>query len=81
MSQLQKKGIKYWLAAPAILAIRYYQKAISPLFGPSCKYRPSCSQYSLEAITKFGLFKGSWLGLRRILRCHPWAKGGYDPVP
>lgn len=61
--------------------IRFYQRFISPLTPPSCIYTPSCSQYALEAIGKYGALKGTWLGVRRILRCHPWGPGGYDPVP
>ena len=62
-------------------AIRFYQKGISPLRPPVCRFYPSCSQYGLEAIEKYGAAKGSWLTLRRLLRCHPLCKGGYDPVP
>lgn len=61
--------------------IRAYQLVISPMLGPSCRYYPSCSQYTLEAIDRFGAIKGSYLGLRRVLRCHPFCKGGEDPVP
>jgi putative membrane protein insertion efficiency factor len=61
--------------------IRFYQKAISPLTPPSCRYHPTCSQYSLEALEKFGVLRGLYLSIRRILRCHPFKKGGYDPVP
>ena len=61
--------------------IRFYQKAISPFLGASCRYTPSCSAYGLEAIRKYGPWKGSWLALRRILRCNPWGGHGYDPVP
>jgi hypothetical protein len=61
--------------------IRFYQLAISPWLPPTCIYEPSCSQYGLQAIQKYGAFKGGWLTVRRILRCHPWARGGYDPVP
>ena len=64
-----------------IKLIRGYQVGISPLLPPSCRYTPTCSHYGIEALNKYGLFKGCWLTLRRILRCHPWAKGGYDPVP
>jgi hypothetical protein len=60
--------------------IRGYQKFISPILPPSCRYTPSCSQYTLQAVEKYGIFKGLWLGLKRILRCHPFTKGGYDPV-
>jgi putative membrane protein insertion efficiency factor len=64
-----------------IQIIRFYQKFLSPLTPPSCIYSPTCSQYTLLAIKKHGALKGSYLGLRRILRCHPWGRGGYDPVP
>jgi len=65
----------------ALKLIRFYQTAISPWTPPSCIYSPTCSQYGYEAISKYGLFKGGWLALRRILRCHPWGPGGHDPVP
>lgn len=61
--------------------IRFYRRNISPLTPPSCRYIPTCSQYALEAIEKYGALKGGWLALRRILRCNPLFKGGYDPVP
>lgn len=61
--------------------IRCYQLLISPLLPPSCRYLPTCSHYAAEAITTHGPLKGSWLALRRLLRCHPWGAGGYDPVP
>ena len=61
--------------------IRFYRKAISPLTPASCKYIPTCSQYGLEAIERFGALKGGLLTLWRILRCNPWSRGGYDPVP
>ena len=64
-----------------ILPIRFYQLAISPLLGPSCRYTPSCSHYMVEAIEEWGIFRGTWMGLRRIGRCHPWGGHGYDPVP
>lgn len=64
-----------------IFMIRGYQKYISPMTGPHCKYTPTCSQYAIEALEKYGVVKGLWLSVRRILRCHPWAEGGYDPVP
>ena len=60
--------------------IRFYQYAISPLLKPSCRFTPSCSQYGIDAVNKYGAFKGSWMALKRILRCHPWGKSGYDPV-
>ena len=62
--------------------IRFYQRGISPLTPPSCRFTPTCSQYAQEAITKYGALKGGWLALRRLLRCHPFHKGDYyDPVP
>jgi len=64
-----------------IWMIRWYQTCISPLTPPSCRYTPTCSQYTLEAIQKYGPIKGTWLGIKRISRCHPWGGHGYDPVP
>jgi uncharacterized protein len=61
--------------------IRGYQAAISPLLPPSCRFHPSCSQYALEAVTRHGALRGSWLAARRLARCHPFHPGGYDPVP
>ena len=62
-------------------AIRFYQREISPLCPPRCRYIPTCSEYALEAVEKYGAVKGSWLAAKRILRCNPFHKGGYDPVP
>ena len=64
-----------------IALIRIYQYVISPLYGPTCRFQPTCSQYGLEAFRKHGFFKGGWLTIRRIGRCHPWGGSGYDPVP
>ena len=61
--------------------IKFYQCCISPRFPACCRYVPTCSQYALIAVERFGLFKGSWLALKRIMRCHPFHEGGYDPVP
>jgi uncharacterized protein len=61
--------------------LRGYRLAISPLYGQVCRYHPSCSAYALDAVTTHGSLRGSWLTTRRLLRCHPWAAGGYDPVP
>lgn len=64
-----------------IACVRFYQLAISPLTGPRCRFIPTCSSYAIEAVTTHGAFKGSWLAVRRIGRCHPFCEGGYDPVP
>ncbi len=64
-----------------IALIKFYQKSISPGLGANCKYIPTCSQYGLEAIERFGAFKGFFLTVWRVLRCNPFSKGGYDPVP
>ncbi|QQL50615.1 membrane protein insertion efficiency factor YidD [Mucilaginibacter ginkgonis] len=64
-----------------ISLIKVYQYLLSPLFGVSCRYTPSCSQYGVEAIKKYGAFKGGWLTLKRIGTCHPWGGNGHDPVP
>lgn len=69
------------IARLLILPIRFYQKFISPLTPPSCRYTPTCSQYAVEALRKHGPLKGMYLAVRRILRCHPWGGHGYDPVP
>ena len=64
-----------------ILPIKFYQHCISPLFPPACRYTPTCSQYAVEALKIHGPFRGSWLAVKRILRCNPWGGYGYDPVP
>ena len=61
--------------------IQFYRYAISPLIPPRCRYTPTCSQYALEAIQKYGAVKGGWLALKRICRCHPWGGHGHDPLP
>jgi hypothetical protein len=64
-----------------ILFVRGYQVSLSPLLPASCRYFPSCSAYAIEALERHGAFKGSWLAIKRIARCHPFRPGGYDPVP
>ncbi len=61
--------------------IRFYRRALSPLKPPVCRFEPTCSAYAIEAIERYGSLRGSWMALRRILRCQPFCKGGYDPVP
>jgi putative membrane protein insertion efficiency factor len=75
------KIIKHSIGKVIILLIRFYQKFISPLFPPVCRYTPTCSEYFIQAVEKYGPLKGSYLGIKRILRCHPGHPGGYDPVP
>lgn len=69
------------LAAPLVLAVRFYQRFVSPLTAPTCRFYPSCSQYALTALRRFGPIRGGWLATRRIGRCNPWNPGGVDPVP
>ncbi|QDT06434.1 Putative membrane protein insertion efficiency factor [Rubripirellula lacrimiformis] len=71
--------IRRGIQAAIILPIRFYQIAISPLLGPNCRFTPTCSQYTIESIRKFGVIRGIYRGTRRIMRCHPWNPGGYDP--
>ena len=66
---------------PLIAIIKSYQKWISPLLPARCRYQPTCSQYCIEALSIHGLFKGFFLGIRRVLRCHPWGGSGHEPVP
>ncbi len=73
--------MKKLLILPLILLIKVYQFFISPLLPGVCRYRPTCSQYTIEALRTHGLIKGLYLGIKRILRCHPWGGSGYDPVP
>jgi putative membrane protein insertion efficiency factor len=75
------KLLKQILIAPFILLIRLYQYILSPLIPPTCRYEPTCSHYTVEALQTHGLLKGGWLGVKRIASCHPWGGDGYDPVP
>lgn len=84
---LCKGAYRLWLLLSTILSkvmlglIWFYRHCISPLTPAACRYTPTCSQYAIEAIKKYGPFKGGWLAFRRILRCNPWGGSGYDPVP
>jgi|TARA_B110000438_G_C15820646_1_gene654271 putative membrane protein insertion efficiency factor len=73
--------IKKIINAPLLFLIFLYQNLISPLLGPKCRFTPTCSQYSAEALKKHGPIKGVWISLSRIFKCHPWGGKGYDPVP
>jgi putative membrane protein insertion efficiency factor len=68
-------------ARVAVLMIRGYQVTLSPLLPSACRYQPTCSAYTIEAVERYGAMRGGWMGMKRILRCHPFARGGYDPVP
>lgn len=76
-----RRGSVSPVARLCLLLIRGYQVALSPLQPSACRYQPTCSRYAYEAIEKYGALRGGWFGLRRILRCHPFHSGGYDPVP
>jgi len=65
----------------ALLPVYFYRACISPMFPPACRFTPTCSRYAVEAVMRHGIFRGGWLAVRRILRCHPWGGSGYDPVP
>lgn len=69
------------MKAILIALVRGYQYALSPWWGQQCRFSPTCSHYAIEALERHGAITGSWLAVRRILRCHPWTAGGYDPVP
>ena len=72
---------KKWLRHIFLLPVYFYRSCISPFTAPSCRYTPTCSQYMVEAVMKHGIIKGGWMGIKRIMRCHPWGGSGYDPVP
>jgi putative membrane protein insertion efficiency factor len=73
--------LKQILIFPFILCVKMYQWIISPILPASCRYTPTCSQYTIEALKEWGLFKGGWLAIKRIGSCHPWGGCGHDPVP
>ena len=74
-------GVSQLAAKPLLGLVWLYRKGLSPLLGANCRFEPSCSAYAEEALRGYGGFKGGWLTLRRIARCHPWGGSGYDPVP
>ena len=76
-----ERGLRAVPRRVVIWLIRFYRAVLSPLHPACCRFRPTCSQYALEAVRKYGALKGSWLAFRRILRCNPFHEGGYDPVP
>lgn len=73
--------MKRWVNWLFLVPIYFYKACISPLLPPACRYVPTCSEYAVQAIKKYGPLKGGWLALKRIGRCHPWGGSGYDPVP
>lgn len=79
---MTKSDLRRWASLPLIALVRFYQICLSPLkLSGTCRFTPTCSQYALEALKKYGPIKGLYLSIRRILRCHPWGGSGYDPVP
>ena len=81
MSESKKASPRSWTIWLPVKLIRLYQVTLSPYMGRQCRYTPTCSNYALEALQKHGLLRGSWLAIKRILRCAPWGGSGYDPVP
>lgn len=75
------RAVQWPLQFALLGLIRFYRYAISPLLGRQCRFFPSCSEYTLEAVQRHGTLRGGWLGMRRVCRCHPGCAGGYDPVP
>ena len=79
-----RRGLRLLVLAPreaVVLVLRLYQLVLSPLLGPVCRFAPSCSSYAVTAVRRYGVLHGGWLTARRLLRCHPWNDGGWDPVP
>ena len=73
--------LKKILIFPFVFLIKIYQNIISPLFPPTCRYTPTCSEYSIHSLKKYGIIKGVYLSIKRIVNCHPWGGSGYDPIP
>ena len=80
-TKVKNSKIKQVLIFPFVFLVRFYQIVISPLTPATCRYEPTCSTYTLQALKKHGLFRGGWLSFKRIASCNPWGKSGYDPVP
>jgi len=72
--------MKFSVKSIVLAALRGYKWSVSPMLGPACRYSPTCSEYAMEAVEIFGAWRGGWMAVRRILRCHPFVQGGYDPV-
>ncbi|MCK5271907.1 MAG: membrane protein insertion efficiency factor YidD [Sedimentisphaerales bacterium] len=82
MSATDYRSSKFTIAGKAaIIFVRFYQLAVSPYLPSVCRYMPTCSEYALESLARYGFWRGGYLTVKRILRCHPFSKGGYDPVP
>ena len=80
-TEVKNSKLKQVLIFPFVFLVRFYQIVISPLTPATCRYEPTCSTYTLQALKKHGLFRGGWLSFKRIASCNPWGKSGYDPVP
>ena len=81
MPLIEANSARLMIRQALLILIRIYQLTLSPLLGPCCRFEPSCSRYTALCVERFGVWRGSLLGLRRLLRCHPWNVGGYDPPP
>ncbi len=77
----KKETIREWVKEAIYILIHFYQHSASLLFGPCCRFTPSCSSFALEAIRRFGIAEGTWLAVKRVMKCHPFHPGGHDPVP
>ena len=73
--------LKKIVISPFVFLVKIYQNIISPLFPPTCRYTPTCSEYAIQSLKKYGLIKGVYLSIKRIVNCHPWGGSGYDPIP